>query len=405
MTDREENPSARRATLRDVARRAGVSVATASNVLNGTKAVRPQTRARVLTAAQDLAYRPNPIARSLIGHRRRGPGRLGAGAARLVSVGYVSIDYVARPPDPPAPGRRVTAPRIDKMLGGPATNVAVAAAALGAAAGLPVGLVTRLGDDEDSRWAVGELAARGVDTSGAAQLPGARLSRAMVIVGADGMPMIVNEPLAVPAAGLESFLAQSVRGAAGRSCVHFDGYHADLAVENAAALHGEGYLLSTHAAGLDPALCTPEGFARLTGTFDLLFLDRTSAAGMAGASAGDPVAALSARLTALPRAGDRPRLVCITLGKAGAALIRPGAEPDHAAARRVEVLDRTGAGDVFTGVFLASWLGDGDAAAALRRACAAATLSITALGAHGVRPDAAALAKAGAPPLDGGMRG
>jgi DNA-binding LacI/PurR family transcriptional regulator len=43
-------------SLRDVARRAGVSVATASRVVNGSLAVRPETRERVERAMRDLLY-------------------------------------------------------------------------------------------------------------------------------------------------------------------------------------------------------------------------------------------------------------------------------------------------------------------------------------------------------------
>jgi DNA-binding LacI/PurR family transcriptional regulator len=46
------------ATLRDVARQAGVSPATASRVLSGSTAVRPETRERVERAMRDLLYVP-----------------------------------------------------------------------------------------------------------------------------------------------------------------------------------------------------------------------------------------------------------------------------------------------------------------------------------------------------------
>src|SRR4051794_30896784 len=45
-------------TLREVARRAGVSVATASRVVNGGDAVRPDTRDRVERAMRELLYVP-----------------------------------------------------------------------------------------------------------------------------------------------------------------------------------------------------------------------------------------------------------------------------------------------------------------------------------------------------------
>ena len=52
-------------TIRDVAKRAGVGVGTVSRVLNNNPLVSDPTRARVLTAIEDLNYKPSPIARRL----------------------------------------------------------------------------------------------------------------------------------------------------------------------------------------------------------------------------------------------------------------------------------------------------------------------------------------------------
>ena len=57
-------------TMRDIARVAGVSQSTVSRVLNDAATSVPiaaETRARVLRAAADLGYRPNPLARGLRG--------------------------------------------------------------------------------------------------------------------------------------------------------------------------------------------------------------------------------------------------------------------------------------------------------------------------------------------------
>jgi LacI family transcriptional regulator/LacI family repressor for deo operon, udp, cdd, tsx, nupC, and nupG len=61
-------------TIRDVAMRAGVSPATVSRVFTRPDTVAPGTRQRVLTAAEEMRYAPNPVARSLA---RRCTGNLG----------------------------------------------------------------------------------------------------------------------------------------------------------------------------------------------------------------------------------------------------------------------------------------------------------------------------------------
>src|SRR5262245_22334303 len=55
----------RRPTLDDVARIAKVSTATASRALSNSKLVAEETRAAVLSAAQETGYRTNLMARSL----------------------------------------------------------------------------------------------------------------------------------------------------------------------------------------------------------------------------------------------------------------------------------------------------------------------------------------------------
>ncbi|MGW0942044.1 LacI family DNA-binding transcriptional regulator [Streptomyces sp. NPDC002623] len=61
-------------TMADVARHAGVSVATVSHVLNDTRPVLPHTRQAVLDAIDELGYTPNTLARSLVTSRTRSIG-------------------------------------------------------------------------------------------------------------------------------------------------------------------------------------------------------------------------------------------------------------------------------------------------------------------------------------------
>lgn len=54
-----------RATIRDVARAAGVSIGTVSKVLNGNGSIGAETRQRVVETARTLQFRPNSLAQSL----------------------------------------------------------------------------------------------------------------------------------------------------------------------------------------------------------------------------------------------------------------------------------------------------------------------------------------------------
>jgi LacI family transcriptional regulator len=58
-------PDRRPSTLVQVAQRSGVSLTTASKVINNTGRISAETRARVLDAARELRFVPNPHARSL----------------------------------------------------------------------------------------------------------------------------------------------------------------------------------------------------------------------------------------------------------------------------------------------------------------------------------------------------
>lgn len=73
-------------TLHDVARLAGVSIKTVSNVVNGHPHVRPATRAAVERAVAELGYTPNLTARNL---------RSGRTGAIALAVPDLSLSYFA----------------------------------------------------------------------------------------------------------------------------------------------------------------------------------------------------------------------------------------------------------------------------------------------------------------------
>jgi DNA-binding LacI/PurR family transcriptional regulator len=66
----------KRATMSDVARRAGVSKSTVSHVINQTRFVSPQTAEKVRQSIDDLEFRPSQLARSLAARRTNTIGLL-----------------------------------------------------------------------------------------------------------------------------------------------------------------------------------------------------------------------------------------------------------------------------------------------------------------------------------------
>ncbi|KZE69319.1 LacI family transcriptional regulator [Fictibacillus phosphorivorans] len=67
------------ATIRDVAKKAGVSVTTVSRALNGYSDVNEKTRERIKQIAQELSYSPNLLARSLVMKKTKTIGLLVSG--------------------------------------------------------------------------------------------------------------------------------------------------------------------------------------------------------------------------------------------------------------------------------------------------------------------------------------
>lgn len=63
--DTPDDPPAKPLTIYDVARHAGVSIASVSRVLNGRNSPRPETRERVLAAVRELGFVPDGAARAL----------------------------------------------------------------------------------------------------------------------------------------------------------------------------------------------------------------------------------------------------------------------------------------------------------------------------------------------------
>lgn len=74
-------------TIKDVAKLAKVSISTVSRVINDSKPVSPEAKRRVIKAIEELEYRPNEVARSLVTKKSNLIG---------VIVGDIGNSYVAQ---------------------------------------------------------------------------------------------------------------------------------------------------------------------------------------------------------------------------------------------------------------------------------------------------------------------
>jgi ribokinase len=262
-------------------------------------------------------------------------------APRIVVVGSVNLDLVARVEALPRPGETVTGASFERVPGGKGANQAVACARLGA----EVTLVAAVGRDPFADEALAVLREEGVRL----QLQEADAPTGVALIQVDG----AGETTIAVAPGANAELGGfELPAAAAVLC--------QLEVPDDAVLSAW-----EQAGGL---FCLNAAPARAVAVdADLTVVNRYE-------------------LEALARRDGR---IALTLGAEGAVLLEGGEEVARATPPAVEAIDGTAAGDAFTACLLVSLLegrGDGDA---LARACAAGALTASRFGAQPSLPTAA----------------
>jgi ribokinase len=200
----------------------------------------------------------------------------------FVSAGYISVDSIIHIDVMPHRGDRVTAERVFKELGGPATNVAVAAAALGGSCALDVELATAIGQDTDSLWALKLLAERGVRARAIRSPEKGRLSRCVVLVEPGGVRTKINEHLDLSDEDLIAHLTTS-RSKRARH-IHVDGYQVDRMLPAIRDMRMRGWTASSQDTGLSATYGSAAGFAELSREVDYFVLNRKSVARILGST-------------------------------------------------------------------------------------------------------------------------
>ncbi len=257
-------------------------------------------------------------------------------AVELTVVGSINLDLVARVERLPRPGETVSGASFARFPGGKGANQAVAAARLGAR----VRMVGAVGVDPLADEALAGLEDAGVELE---------LTR----VGTTGIALIL-----VDASGENEIVV--VPGANGHvePCSPGGAVLAQLEVpdEVVRAAARDASFFALNAAPARPIDVVP----------DLLIVNRLEHEVV---SAG--------------------RLVAVTYGAEGAALLEDGVEIARAAPPRVEAVDGTAAGDAFAACLVVGLLEGRERAEALRRACAAGALAASRPGAQPSLPRAA----------------
>lgn len=109
---------------------------------------------------------------------------------RVACVGITVMDRIYYVDDLPTEGGKYVAKRYTEVGGGPAATAAVAAAKLGA----QVDFIGRVGDDDTGHSLLAELESLGVNTRYTRRYVGANSSQSAIMVDAKGERIIVNYP-------------------------------------------------------------------------------------------------------------------------------------------------------------------------------------------------------------------
>ena len=262
-------------------------------------------------------------------------------APRIVVVGSINLDLVARCERLPRPGETVTGATFSRVPGGKGANQAVACARLGA----DVTLLGAVGADDLVGEALAELREAGVELVLATSAEPTGV--ALIYVDEAGENQIVVAP------GANWTLGEV-------QIPPHDGVLCQLEIPDEAVL--SAWEQCTGLFCLNAAPARPIGLDP-----DLTVVNRYE-------------------LEALSR---RDGLVAVTLGAEGARLLEDGEEIARAAPPPVEAVDGTGAGDAFTACLLVSLLEGREPQESLERACAAGALAASRLGAQPSLPTAA----------------
>lgn len=265
-----------------------------------------------------------------------------------------------------------TAAQITTGPGGSASNVAVFLAR----GDIATALVGTVGDDEHGRSLVAALVGAGVAPRVRVE-DGALTGTVVSIVFADGRRSMLTDRGANLSLDVES-VPEELFGARGH--LHLSGYEV---IEEATRPAAKAIFDRAGGAGMSRSVdCSsaaplrrmgPEAFFDATKGADVLFANGDEAHALTGSS--DPAVFAEALAARYPKS-------IVTLGSTGACLVQRGVPAVLVPPRDAVVVDTTGAGDAFTGAFLAAWLHGAEPSSAIETGLVAAATIVEIPGAR-----------------------
>jgi len=288
--------------------------------------------------------------------------------SEVLVFGSINIDKVYTVPHFVAPGESLFSEKVEVFAGGKGLNQAVALAR----AGVKTAMAGKIG--EDGEWLAETLRRAGVDTGNIMRGSVPTTHSCVQVVAATGQNSIVIARGANHDIGKSEMIGVLDKQPPGTT----------LLLQN--EINDIPFLISEAAkrrlpVAINPAPCTPEVAEYPLELVKVLIVNEVEAAQLAGRQAPYPELAheLSARY---PNSE-----VIVTLGGAGALYAHRGRE-FHTPAPHTKVVDSTGAGDTFTGYYLAAKLRGMPPEQAMELACKAGAISVSRAGAAPSIPEA-----------------
>ncbi len=280
----------------------------------------------------------------------------------ILVIGSSNTDMVIRVGGLPLPGETVLGDQFQIFAGGKGANQAIAAQRAGAT----VRFLGAVGGDDFGKAAIDALVAEGIDTGAVQVIDGVPSGVALILVDQNGENCIAVVP------GANAHITPEVVHEYGHIFPHVGFLLVQLempmdAVEEAIALAAENDVKVI----LNPAPAASLSDTLLKNLF-CITPNASELKTLTGKEVRNAKTAAAAASVLLQRGVQN---VVVTLGEAGA-LICNSDGTHHEKAVAVQVVDTTGAGDTFNGVFTAKLAAGKSLRDALRLAVAAASLSV-----------------------------